>query len=446
MQTVDTLLHARWVIPVEPESVCLEHHSLALNDGRIAALLPTPQAHRDIRARETVNLHHHALIPGLVNAHTHAPMTLFRGLADDLTLADWLQKHIWPAETAWVSPEFVRAGAELSIAEMLKSGTTCFNDMYFFPDLVAQVAAEAGIRACVGLIVIDFPTAWAQTADEYIEKGLALHDKLRGHELLRTAFAPHAPYTVSDAPLERLRVLADELDIPIHMHVHETAHEVAESLAQFGLRPLARLERLGLLNPHLLAVHATQIETGEIARLATAGAHVLHCPESNLKLGSGFCPVKELLAAGVNVALGTDGAASNNDLDLLVEMRTAALLAKGVSGDPTALPAHAALRLATLNGARALGIEELTGSLKPGKSADVVALDLSHLSSQPVYDAASQVVYAASRDQVTDVWVAGRRLVRDGALTTLDTRAILKRTVEWGERIRERRAATGVLR
>jgi len=442
METADTLIHARWVIPVEPAGACLEHHSLALHDGRILALLPTLQAHNEIRAREVVNLHHHALIPGLVNAHTHAAMTLFRGLADDLTLADWLQKHIWPAETAWVSPEFVRAGTELSVAEMLKGGTTCFNDMYFFPDLVAQVAADAGIRACVGLIVVDFPTAWAQTADEYIEKGLALHDKLRDHEQVRVAFAPHAPYTVSNAPLERLRVLADELDIPIHMHVHETAHEVAESLAQFGARPLARLETLGLLNPHLLAVHATQLEADEIEKLARAGAHVLHCPESNLKLGSGFCPVRELLAAGVNVALGTDGAASNNDLDMLVEMRTAALLAKGVTRDPTALPAHTALRLATLNGARALGLEDQIGSLVPGKSADVVALDLSRLSSQPVYDAASQVVYAASHDQVTDVWVTGRRLVESGALTTLDARAILRRTVEWGERIRERRTTT----
>jgi 5-methylthioadenosine/S-adenosylhomocysteine deaminase len=442
MLPADVLIHARWVIPVEPAGACLEHHSLAIRDGRILELLPTAQAHARYQAREAVNLHHHALIPGLINTHTHAAMTLFRGLADDLTLADWLQRHIWPAETAWVSPEFVRDGTRLSVAEMIRSGTTCFSDMYFFPDIVAQVAAEAGLRACVGLIVIDFPTAWAQTAEEYVEKGLALYDTLRHSELVRTAFAPHAPYTVSDAPLERLRVLSDELDLPVHMHVHETAHEVAEALARHGERPLARLERLGLLNPHLLAVHMTQLEPAEIERLAAAGAHVLHCPESNLKLGSGFCPVPALLAAGVNVALGTDGAASNNDLDMLVEMRTAALLAKGVSGDPTALPAHRALALATLHGARALGIEPITGSLVAGKAADVVAVDLSHLSSQPVYDAASQIVYAASRDQVSDVWVAGRRLLAAGALTTLDRHAVLRRTIEWGERIRERRQAT----
>ncbi len=438
MRSIETLIQARWLIPVEPEG-CLEHHSAAIDGGRILELLPSAQAHQKYEARRTVNLHHHALIPGLVNTHTHAAMTLFRGLADDLTLADWLQRHIWPAETTWVSPDFIRDGTQLSIAEMLRSGTTCFNDMYFFPDIVAQVAAEAGIRACVGLILIDFPTAWAQTPEEYIDKGLAVYDALRHSELIRTAFAPHAPYTVSDAPLERMRVLADELGLPVHMHVHETAQEVEEAVARHGLRPLERLRRAGLVNPQLLAVHMTQLERAEIELLAANGVHVLHCPESNLKLGSGFCPVKELLAAGINVALGTDGAASNNDLDMLVEMRTAALLAKGVSRDPTALPAPAALRMATLNGARALGLDGVTGSLEPGKSADITAIDLSHLSSQPVYDAVSQIVYAASRDQVTDVWVAGQRLLESGVLTTLDRHAILRRTVEWGQKIKDHR-------
>ncbi|OGI42301.1 MAG: N-ethylammeline chlorohydrolase [Candidatus Muproteobacteria bacterium RBG_16_64_11] len=439
-QTVDSLIHARWVIPVEPAGACLERHSVAVENGVIIDILPTADTAKKYQSRETVNLHHHALIPGLVNAHTHAAMTLFRGMADDLVLAEWLQGHIWPAETAWVSPDFVRDGTLLSIAEMLRSGTTCFNDMYFFPDVVARVAAETGIRACVGLILIDFPTAWAQTAQEYIEKGLALHDELRHSELVRTAFAPHAPYTVSDAPLEKVRVLSDELDLPVHMHVHETAHEIEESLARYGMRPLERLERLGLLNPHLLAVHMTQLYPEEMATLAARGVHVLHCPESNLKLGNGFCEVARLLAAGVNVALGTDGAASNNDLDMLVEMRTAALLAKGVSRDPTAVPAHTALRMATLNGARALGLDDVIGSLVPGKAADMTALDLSHLSCQPVYDAASQVVYAASRDQVTDVWVAGRQLLKNGELTTLDRHAILRCTVEWGRKIQEARS------
>ncbi len=439
MQPIDTLIHARWIIPVEPERSVLEHHALAVDKGRIVALLDSREATARYQPAETVNLHHHALIPGLVNAHTHAAMTLFRGMADDLVLAEWLQGHIWPAEATWVSPDFVRDGTLLSIAEMLRSGTTCFNDMYFFPDVTARAATETGIRACVGLILIDFPTAWAQSAQEYLEKGLALHDELRHSETVRTAFAPHAPYTVSDGPLEKVRTLADELDLPVHMHVHETAHEIEESLARYGMRPLERLDRLGLLNPHLLAVHMTQLHPEEMTTLAERGVHVLHCPESNLKLGSGFCEVARLLAAGVNVALGTDGAASNNDLDMLVEMRTAALLAKGVSRDPTAVPAHTALRMATLNGARALGLDDTIGSLVPGKAADMTALDLSHLSCQPVYDAASQVVYAASRDQVTDVWVAGRHLLKNGEPTTLDRHAVLRRTVEWGRKIQDSR-------
>ncbi len=444
MQTVDTLIDARWVIPVEPDGLCLEHHSIAVDAGRILEILPTAQARARYRSDTTVNLHHHAVLPGFVNAHTHAAMTLFRGLADDLPLMDWLSGHIWPAETAWVSADFTRDGAELTVAEMLRGGTTCFNDMYFFPEVVARVAAETGIRACVGMILIDFPTAWAQTPAEYLDKGLALHDELRHNDLVRTAFAPHAPYTVSDGPLEKIRVLADELDVPIHMHVHETAHEVEEALARYGVRPLERLHRLGLLSPRLLAVHMTQLLPEEIETLAATGVHVLHCPESNLKLGSGFCPVKQLLDTGINVAVGTDGAASNNDLDMLVELRTAALLAKGLARDPTTLPAPTALRMATLHGARALGWDDEIGSLLPGKAADIIAVNLAHLSNQPVYDALSQVVYAACRDHVSDVWVAGRRLLADGVFTTLDQHAILRRTLEWGHRIGQHRAPRAV--
>ena len=295
------------------------------------------------------------------------------------------------------------------------------------------------MRAVIGMIMIDFPTNYAQTPEDYLEKGLALHDSLRNSELVTTSFAPHAPYTVSDGPLEKIRTVNNELDLPVHMHVHETAHEVDEAVAKNGQRPLQRLEQLDLLNPNLIAVHMTQLNAAEIARLAQTGAHVVHCPESNLKLASGFCPVSDLMQAGVNVALGTDGAASNNDLDLIGEMRSAALLAKAASRDATALTAHQALRMATLNGARALGLEERTGSLHPGKSADLAAIDLSALACQPVYDPVSQIVYTASRDQVTDVWVAGRRLLQERRLTTLDEAAILHRAQEWGDRIREKR-------
>jgi len=432
---VDTLIHARWIVPVEPAQAVLDGHSVAIRDGRILELLPTAQADERFQANDTIRLPNHVLIPGLINAHTHAAMSLFRGLADDLPLMEWLQNHVWPAEAKWVGAEFVRDGTQLAIAEMLKGGTTCFNDMYFFPEATAQAAREAGMRAVIGLILIDFPTAYARTPDEYIDKGLRLHDQLRHESLITTAFAPHAPYSVSDGPLARVLTVNSELNLPLHMHVHETAHEVDEALAKTGRRPLARLDALDLIDPALVAVHMTQLTDAEIARLAEVRANVVHCPESNLKLASGFCPVHKLLQAGVNVALGTDGAASNNDLDMLSEMRTAALLAKAVSGEATAVPAHTALAMATLNGARALGLETETGSLLPGKAADLAAIDLSALASQPVYDPVSQLVYTASREQVTDVWVAGRRLLANRALTTLDQAAILERARTWRDRV-----------
>ena len=435
MQTIDTLINARWVIPVEPDGKTLDHHSIAIQGGKIAEVLPTKDAVKKYRSSENVDLSHHALIPGLVNAHTHAAMSLFRGLADDLPLMDWLNNHIWPAEAKWVNETFVRDGTELAIAEMLKSGTTCFSDMYFYADVTARVCHDVGMRACVGLIMLDFPSAWAQNADEYLHKGLKLHDELRHSELITTAFAPHAPYTVSDAPLENIRMYADELDIPIHMHVHETAHEVAEGQKQHGVRPLARLAKLGLLGPRLIAVHMTQLEEAEIKTLAQDNVSIVHCPESNLKLASGFCPVQALVEAGVNVALGTDGAASNNSLDMLEEMHIAALLAKGESGDATAIPARTALRLATLNGAKALGLEARIGSLTAGKAADIAAIDLSAISSQPVYDPVSQIVYATTRNQVSDVWVNGKHLLAKYQLTGMNEEKLHEKAIEWHDKI-----------
>ncbi len=435
MKQADALLHARFVIPVEPDARVLEHHSIAVKDGRIAAVLPAAEARAQFMAREVVELNDHALIPGFVNAHTHVAMNLFRGLADDLPLMDWLQNHIWPSEAKWVGPEFVRDGTTLAIAEMIRSGTTCFNDMYFFPEITAHAASEAGMRACVGMILIDFPSAYAQSPEEYLHKGLKLHDDFKHNELIRTALAPHAPYTVSDAGLEKVAMYADELDVPVHMHVHETAHEVEESLARHGVRPLARLARLGILGPRLIAVHMTQLLPNEIETLATHNAFVAHCPASNLKLASGFCPVQSLTKAGVVVALGTDGAASNNNLDMRGELKLAALLAKGVAGDATAIPAAQALRMATLHGAKALGLESLTGSLVAGKRADIAAIDLSDLSCEPVYDPLSHIVYAVSRDQVTDVWVNGRRLLQDRGLTTLDESALRQKAATWRAKI-----------
>jgi 5-methylthioadenosine/S-adenosylhomocysteine deaminase len=431
MTTADSMLHCRWIAPVEPAGTLYTQHSVVVNEGRIIDILPSDRARKEYTADIEHELDRHLLIPGLVNAHTHAAMTLLRGLADDLPLHEWLNEHIWPAESRWVNEEFVHDGTQLAMAEMLRSGTTCFNDMYFFPDVTARAAAACGMRACVGLIVLDFPTVWASDAKEYISKGLNVHDRYRADPLISTLFAPHAPYSVSDEPLQHVRVLANELDIGIHMHVHETADEINTSLETNGTRPLSRLSTLNILAPDLVAVHMTQLTEQEIGDYAAAGGHVVHCPESNLKLASGFCPVAALSAAGINVALGTDGAASNNDLDMLGEMRTAALLGKAVSRDASALPAHDVLQMATLNGARALGLADESGSLVRGKWADMTAVCLDTIETQPVYDPVSQLVYACGREQVTDVWVAGQHLLKERRLTTLDGNDILNRTRDW---------------
>ena len=435
MIVVDTLIHARWIIPVEPESVTYENHSLVIDKGRIIDLQPTDVAKLMYHGITTENLDTHALLPGFVNCHTHAAMALMRGIADDLPLMDWLQNHIWPLESKWMGEAFVRDGTDLAIAEMILGGTTCFNDMYFFPDITAQQAIQHGIRACVGLIVIDFPTVWAENSAAYIAKGLEIHDQFRHQPLVTTSFAPHAPYTVSDEPLTKIRTYADELEITINMHVHETMHEVEQAQDNTGQRPLQRLHKLGLLTPSFIAVHMTQLTSEEIKLVAEAGAHIVHCPESNLKLASGFCPVAQCLSAGINIALGTDGAASNNDLDMLGEMRTAALLAKAVAQDASAVPAMTALRMATINGAKALGLEQETGSLTISKSADVIAIDLDHLETQPLFCPISQIVYAACRQQVTDVWVAGKQLLKKRQLTTVNVASLKDRVAEWQRRL-----------
>jgi len=434
---IDTLITARWVVPVQPQHTVLEDHAVAVNDGRIVAVLPADRALEEYSAAETHELGHHLLIPGLVNTHTHAAMTLFRGMADDLPLMTWLQDHIWPAEQQWVAPGFVEDGTRLAIAEMLRGGTTCFNDMYFFPDHAAGIALETGMRINIGLIVIDFPTPWARTADEYIHKGLEVRDRFKRNPLVSCSFAPHAPYTVSDKPLEQIATYADELNLQIHMHVHETAFEVDQAVEQHGLTPLAKLETMNLLSERLIAVHMTQLDDEEMDRAAKYGVHVVHCPESNLKLASGFCPVQALQSRGINVALGTDGAASNNDLDMLGEARSAAQLAKAVAGDPSAVSAWETLQMATLNGARALGLDHEIGTLETGKAADIVAVDLLQPATQPVYDPVSQLIYAASRQQISDVWVNGKQLLRDSELVTIDEQPLIGLAEDWRMKIRE---------
>lgn len=431
----DSLLHARWIIPVEPDDSILENHTLVIRDNIIQDLLPTDRAKELYSSTREYDLDQHALIPGLINCHTHAAMSLFRGLADDLPLMQWLNEHVWPAEARWVNEEFVHDGTRLAIAEMISSGTTCFNDMYFFPDQTADAAIEAGIRACVGLILIDFPTAWAKDAQEYIDKGEAVHDKYRHAPLIRTVFAPHAPYTVSDEPLKRINILAEELDVPIHMHLHETDDEIKQSMKSFGKRPIERLDDLGLLSQRLMAVHMTQLTDNDIDLAGKYAVNVVHCPESNLKLASGFCPVARLIEAGINVTVGTDGAASNNDLDMLGEINTVALLAKAIAGDTTSVPAGKAMRMATIEAARALAMDDLIGSLEKGKQADIVAIDLDRINTQPVYNPVSHIVYASKHDQVTHVWVAGKPLLDNRELTTLNSEALIDKGRIWAQRI-----------
>jgi 5-methylthioadenosine/S-adenosylhomocysteine deaminase len=434
------LIEARWVVPMDRPGVVLEHHAVAIRDDRIFAVLPIAEARQWLSPLETVSRPDSVLIPGLINAHTHNPMTLLRGVADDMPLMRWLQEHIWPVEGAIMGPEYVADGVTLAIAEMLRGGTTCCNENYFFPDVQAATYHRYGFRARVGLPVIDFPTAWARSDDEYFDRACEVHDqwpspRLGAVPLVSTAFAPHAPYTVSDASFERIRMLADQLDIPVHLHTHETAQEVAESQKTYGQRPIARLDRLGLINDRLIAVHMTQLTDAEIALCAERGVSVVHCAESNLKLASGFCPAGKLQKAGVNVAIGTDGCASNNDLDMFGEMRTAALLAKAVAEDAAALDAWRALYAATHGGARALGLGDDVGVIAPMYQADLACVDLSALETQPLHHVLSQLVYAAGRHQVTDVWIAGKRRLRDRQLVDMDLDGILTNARQWRERI-----------
>ncbi len=434
MQKIDTLIHAAHVLPVAPRAN-LASHSVAIDAGRIVALLPSAEAANRFEARDTVRLDHHVLMPGLVNLHCHAAMSLMRGLADDTALMTWLQQHIWPAEGKHVDDEFVHDGSLLAMAEMLRAGITCVNDMYFFPEATARAALRSGMRASLGILAIDFPSAYAPDANTYLQKGLATRDAYDGEALLAFTLAPHAPYTVGDETMKRIARLAEVLDVPIHVHVHETLDEVKQGSTQHGIRPFERLRRLGIVGPRLIAVHGVHFDDIELDILAREGCHVAHCPSSNLKLASGVAPVAKMRSRGINVGLGTDGAASNNRLDVLTEARTAALLAKATSGDASVLGAHEVLEMATLDGARALGRDGDIGSIEAGKWADLTAIALSSLETLPCYDPASHIVYSAGREHVTHVWVAGEARLDDRRLTRLDEADLKDKALWWQKRI-----------
>lgn len=436
MQHCDLLIRPRWVITADTEFRVLEDTAVIVNDGRIQALLPVADAAEKFQPSATIERPGHALLPGFVNAHTHAAMTMLRGIADDLPLERWLYDAIWPTEKRWVSAEMVRDGTELAIAEMIAGGTTCFSDQYFFPEIAAETAASMHMRAYIATPVVDFTTSWAKDAAEHMQKAADLvHDPYVDHPLVATAYAPHSTYALKDDSLSELRVIADQLDLRVQMHLHETATEVSNSLEQYGERPLSRLKRLGLVNGSLLAVHAVHMNADDIELMVESGVSVAHCPRSNMKLASGFAPIARFLDAGITVSVGTDGAASNNVLDMLSETRTAALVAKGLTGDASAVSARKALEMATIDGARCLGLDADIGSVEPGKWADLVCIDLNRRNSQPVYDPVSQIVYTARADQVSDTWVAGRHLLEDHQLIGVDEDAMLKRCDEWQRRI-----------
>ena len=436
MDYADTLIAARWIVPIEPFGTVLEHHAVAIRDGRIVAVEPAKRALERFSAARLISRPTHVLLPGFVNAHVHGAMTLLRGAAESGRFDHWLKTQVWPLEQRWLDAEYVRDGTELAIADMITSGTTCFADMHLYPEVVAQTAADAKIRACVASPVVDFATAWADSADECLDKGLKLHDEYRNDPLVSTMLAPYAPWAVSDTTLRRVQRLADELESPVAMHLNQSPADNPAGAE----RAIVRLERLGLLSPLLPAIHMTQATHDDLQRASRGGISIVHCPQSNLKLGNGIAPIATFREHGINVALGTGGAASNNDLSMLDELRTAALIANGIANgvaqtDEAAITAHEWLQIATLDGARALCLADQIGSLVPDKWADLCCVDLNRPHTQPVYDPVAQLLYSVSRDQVSDVWVAGRALLENGTLTHLDIADVIRRAQLWQTRI-----------
>ena len=435
MQHVDTVIDARWVVTVDPLNSVLERHSVVISGDKIQDILPSGEIEQNYFAAQHLRRTDHAIIPGFINAHTHAAMSLLRGAAEDKPLFSWLNDVVWPLEQKWVDDEFVEDGTKLAIAEMIQSGTTCMNDMYLYPEISGKVAEQLHMRTRLGMVVLDFPTSWAKSADEYLAKGQALFEQFEGSDLVSTMLAPHAPYTVSDQTIEKVMQLATDEDLGVHMHLHETEQEVESAVQETGIRPIERLHRLGAINSKFIAVHVTALNEEDISLLSESNSSVAHCPKSNLKLASGVCSTGELLRHNVNVAIGTDSAVSNNSLNMLEELRFATLLAKGFSGDASQIPVHEALRLATINGAKCLGLDTVTGSLEPGKFADLSTIDLSEIHCRPLYDPVAQIVHSASRNQITDVFIGGKPVLQDRELLTIDEKECIETANRWQHRI-----------
>lgn len=445
-QSVALIIQARWLLPILPRNTLLEHQAIVIQSGEIIDICSFTEAEQQYNAEELIELTEHVLMPGLINLHTHAAMNLMRGIADDLPLMPWLEQHIWPAEKKLLSPSFVHDGTLLACAEMLSGGITTFNDMYFYPVAAAEASLKIGMRANLGLVVLEFPTEYANDADSYIDKGTHARDQFKNEPLISFSFAPHAPYTVSDSTFEQINTLSAQLNIGLHIHLHETLTEIAQSEQKYGMRPLARLAKLGLLDATTTFAHCVHLNELEIELLAEHGCSIAHCPTSNLKLGSGIAPIADCIRQSIHVGLGSDSAASNNRLDLFAEMRLAALLAKGSNHDATAVSAYQALEMATINGARALNLEEKIGSIEIGKLADLTAVRLSEINMQPCFDPVSHLVYVAGREQVSHVWVNGdlkyyKPINNDGVYSHVEPQELSDIVAKWQDKLEDFKAS-----
>ena len=434
-QEVDLLVLGGIVLTADHNWNTYDPGVVAVDGGAIVGVGPRHEVEGAYRGRERIDAGGKLIMPGLLNAHTHAPMTLFRGIADDLPLETWLYKYIWPAETKLLSPDFVRLGTQLAAAEMIRSGTVLFCDMYYFEDDIAEACKEAGIRVVIGEALVDFPTANCQTPEDQLKYTEYLLSQWNDDPLVVPSVQPHSPYAASSELMQQSKELADEYGAPYLLHVSETQSEVRESIEKYRRTPVGRLADLGLLGPTTVAIHGVHLTDEDIELLAQYETGVVHCPESQLKLASGFTPVPKLLEAGVKVGLGTDGAASNNDLDMFGEMGTAAKVHKVIAGDPTTMPARQALSMATLEAARVLGLDDRLGSLEVGKRGDIIVLDLDVPHMVPVYNITSHLVYAAHSSDVRTVIIDGRVVMRDRELLTLDEGEIFARAREMAHEI-----------
>ena len=429
-------VEAPWVLPMLPISnQVLKDTAVVVLNNTIADVLPIESAKTKYANLPRKTYQNHVVLPGFINTHSHSPMNLLKGYADDLPLMTWLNDHVWPIENKFMSEEFAYDGAILAMAEMLKSGITCFNDMYFYSDRIAQAVSDTGMRANIGTHVFDPPSVWAVNIDGYLKHCERNIQTYKNHPLINQVVCPHAPYTVSDESFKKVIQFAERHSVQIGCHIHETMDEINISLGQYKLRPIARLANLGLFDSNLYSVHMIHLNHEEIELVAKKNISIAHCPKSNLKLASGFCPVQELLDSQVNVAFGTDGAASNNDLDMFSEIRMAALVSKALAHNPTILPDHQVLSMATINGAKLMQLDQKVGSLTIGKEADMIAVDLSDYGSQPVYNPISSIVYTGTRQQVSDVWIRGVQKVSNHQLLAIQSNLIQDIINKWQDRI-----------